>query len=64
MQLKKLEEDKLATTNVQNGLAFLFLFSYKKAFILREKSWRKNSEKVWKKCEKVPKQFCPLVVAL
>ena len=40
-----LEEDKRATTNVQNGLVFFFVFSFKKALILR-KSWVKNSEKV------------------
>ena len=33
---ESLEEDKRATTNVQNGLVFLFLFSFKKALILRE----------------------------
>ena len=31
-----LEEDKRATTNVQNGLVLFFLFSYKKALILRK----------------------------
>ena len=40
----------------------------------KKKSWRRNSEKLWqkcenvwksvKKCEEVPRRFCPLVVAL
>ena len=70
------EEDKRAKTNVQNGLVFFFLFSFilfyylwtKTEKVLEEK--KKLSEKVWKvwksakKCEKVPRRFCPLVVAL
>ena len=36
LQLQCLEEeDERATTNVQNGLVFVFLFSFKKALILR-----------------------------
>ena len=62
------EEDKRATTNVQNGLVFVFLFSFKKALILRNVLGN-NSEKVWngvEKCEKVwktilPFSCCPLV---
>ena len=42
------EEEKRATTNVQNGLVFFFLFSLKKALNIR-KSGGQNSEK----CEKV-----------
>ena len=34
--MKFLEEDKRTTTNVQNGLAFFFLFSLTKTLILRE----------------------------
>ena len=83
------EEDKRATTNVQNGLVFFFLFSFILfysllfsfilfysllfSFILfysllskravkplnsKKKSWRKNSEKLWKSvkmCGKLPK---------
>ena len=62
-------EDKRATTNVQNGVVFFFLFSLKKPSF-KEKSWGKSSEKMRKivenceKCEKVPKRFCPLIVAL
>ena len=66
---KKSEEDKRATTNVQNGLVFFFLFSFILFYYLctktavkplnsQKKSWRKNSEKLWKsvkKCGKVPK---------
>ena len=64
-----LEEDKRATTNVQNALVFFFFVLLKKTLILR-KVLGENSEKVWKvwksvkKCQKVPKQFCPLVVAI
>ena len=47
-----LEEDKQATTNVQNGLVFLFLFSFKKALILR-KVLGEISGKDAEKCEKV-----------
>ena len=63
------EEDKRATTNVQNGLVFLFLFSFilfsylwtktaVKPLNSKKKSWRKNSEKLWKSvrmCGKLPK---------
>ena len=63
------EEDKRATTNVQNGLVFFFLFSFILFYSLwtqtvvkplnsKRKSWRKNSEKLWesvKMCGKVPK---------
>ena len=51
-----LEDDKRATTNVQNGLVFL-LFSFiflRKGLILRESP---GGEKVWisvKKCEQAP----------
>ena len=60
------EEDKRATTHVQNGLVFLILFSF---ILLREGLIleKEKCENVWKraeKCEKVPKRFCPLVVAL
>ena len=67
---RDLEEDKRATTNVQNGLVFFFLFSATKTLILRENpegKVLKNCGKVWKsvdKCENMPKRFCPLVVAL
>ena len=47
-----LEEDKRATTNVQNGL--VFFFSLKKALILR-KSWGKHFEKVWKSVKSAKK---------
>ena len=51
------EEDKRATTNVQNGLVFFFLFSFVifsslltktvvKPLNSKKKSWRKNSEKL------------------
>ena len=78
-KLKYLEEDKRARTNVQNGLVFLFLLSFiifsslctktvAKPLNSKKKSWRKSYEekvrKSAKKCEKVPKRFCPLVVAL
>ena len=57
------EEDKRAATNVQNGLVFFILFSFilfRKGLILRESP----GGKCVKKCGKVPKRFCPLVVAL
>ena len=67
--------------NVQNGLAFFFLFSFipfsslwSKTAVKPLKSKKspggkilKKCENVWKsakKCEKVPRRFCPLVVAL
>ena len=61
-----LEEDKRVTANAQNGLVFFFLLSFillRKGLILRKKVL---GEKVWKSVngKKVPKQFCPLVVAL
>ena len=40
-----LEEDKRATTNVQNGLVFFFYYLFKEALILRQ-VWGKISEKV------------------
>ena len=74
------EEDKRATTNVQNGLVFFFLFSLilfpylwtktaVKPLNSKKKSWRINSEKLWKSvkmCGTLPKSAkkCPLVVAL
>ena len=68
--LNKSEEDKRATTNVQNGLVFFFLFSFilfsyfwtktaVKPLNSKNKSWRKNSEKLWKSvkmCGKLPKR--------
>ena len=82
----KLEEDKRATTNVQNGLVSFFLLSFilfsyfwtktaVKPLNSKKKSWRKNSEKLWKSvkmCGKLPKSVkkcrddlpfscCPLV---
>ena len=58
------EEDKRATTNVQNGLVFFFSFSFiifsslwtktvVKPLDSKRKSWRKNSEKLWKNCVKM-----------
>ena len=49
-----LEDDKRATTNVQNDLVFFFVSSFKRALILR----KALGGKVWKsakECEKVPK---------
>ena len=57
--VSKLEEDKRATTNVQNGLAFSFC-SLKKSLNFKKGKSVKSVEE----CEKVPKRFCPLVVAL
>ena len=55
------EEDRRATTNVQNGLAFSFYRLPGLNFKIKSvKKWGK----VRKKCEKVPKRSCPLVVAL
>ena len=57
-----LEEDKGATSNVQNGLVSFFLFPLNKALILREVL----GEIVWKsakECEN-DERFCPVVVAL
>ena len=62
----KLEDDKRATTNVQNGWVFFSLFSFillRNGLILRESPGGKSVKSV-DKCEKVPKRFCPLVVAL
>ena len=62
------KEDKRATTNVQNGLVFLFTLKRRPWFL--EKSGGEILKKVWKsmeKCEKVwkvPKRFCPSIVAL
>ena len=63
-----LEEDKRATTNVQNGLVFFFLFSLKKALILRNvlggNFWKsvEKCQKVWKSAETIlPVSCCPLV---
>ena len=64
--------DKRATTNVQNGLVFLLLFSliifsslWTKTVVKhlnsKKKSWRKNSEKLWisvKMCGKVCVKKC------
>ena len=56
---RTLEDDKRATTNVQDGLVFFFLFSFiflRKGLILRETPGGKKREHVWKsvtKCEKV-----------
>ena len=64
-----LEEDKRATTDVQNGLVFLFVFSYKKSFTFKRSPGEiilKMCGKVRKSvtmCEQAPKRFCPLVVA-
>ena len=66
-----LEDDKRATTNVQNGLVFFFLFSFiifsylwtktvVKLLNSTKKSWGKKCEKVpksAKECEKVPNDF-------
>ena len=68
-EILNLEEDKRATTNVQNGLVFFFLFSFiifsslltktvVKPLNAKKKSWRENSEKLRKSvkmCGKVPK---------
>ena len=54
------EEDKRATTNVQHGWVFVFLFSFilfsyfwtktaVKPLNSKKTSWRQNSEKLWKK---------------
>ena len=51
-----LEEDKRATTNVQNGLVFSFLFSFSKALILR-KALGEKSENVWKSVKKCRNDF-------
>ena len=61
------EEDKRATTKVQNGLVFFFLFSFKQTLNFKESPGGKilkKCEKSVEECEKVPKRFCPLVVAL
>ena len=66
------EEHKRATTDVQNGLVFVFLFSFTKALIIRkvlgEMFWKsvKRCGKVWKKVWKsaetiLPFSCCPLV---
>ena len=47
----QLEEDKRATTTVQNGFWFFSCYSLKKALILRETL----GEKLLKKCGKVSK---------
>ena len=58
LRLQFLEEDTRATTKVQNGLVLFFLFSSKKALILRM-SWGKITKKcgkcgkVWKSEKKV-----------
>ena len=53
-----LEEDKRATTNMQNGLVFVFLFSLKNF-------WGKRCENVWKMWKSaetiLPFSCCPLV---
>ena len=52
-----LEEDKRATTNVQNGLVLFFLFSYKKESLIFKKSpggkALKKCGKVWKSAETI-----------
>ena len=55
------EENRRATTNVQNGLVIFFLFSLR---FLKNSEKCENVRKSAKKCEKVPRRFCPLVVAL
>ena len=63
LKLLEWEDDKRATTKVQDPLVFFFLFSFillRKALILRESPGGKSV----KKCENVPNRFCPLVVAL
>ena len=56
------------------SLSSLWTKAVVKSLNSKRKSWRKSSEKLWKKCEnvwrsakkceKVPRRFCPLVVAL
>ena len=68
------EEDKRATTNVQNRFVQIFLLSFllfcspwaETLLFWRGKSWGKNSEKAWKSAKSVRnyERFCPLVVAL
>ena len=61
------EEDKRATTNVQNGLVFFFLFSLKRGLNLRKVLGETLGKSV-EKCEKVresaetilPFSCCPL----
>ena len=61
-----MEEDERATTNVQNGLVFFFLFSFilfsslgaktvVKPLNSKKKPWRINSKSA-KMCGKVPKK--------
>ena len=63
-----LEEDKHATTNMQNGLVLFFLFSFiifsylwtktvVKPLNSMKKSWRKKCEKVPKSAKIVPNDF-------
>ena len=64
----------LRTTKVQQlmckivwSFLFIIFYSLKKGLILRESPGGINVKrcgKVWKKYDKVPKRFCPLVVAL
>ena len=66
LTLQVLEDDKRATTNVQNGLVLLLFFSYYKSLTLKKSpggKLLKKCEKVWKslkKCEQVPKPILPL----
>ena len=66
LRFPNLEEDKRATTNVQNGLVFFSSFSFiifsslctktvVKPLNSKKKSWRKNDEKLWKSAEKCQK---------
>ena len=60
------------TTNVQqltckrvwSFSSYSLFILLRKGLILRESPGGKKCEKVWKSVKKVPKRFCPLVVAL